>query len=75
MITNSTQTQMNMLTLHFDTPVTKSLNFPTQWRKGVGGMTKILCHGNNTHLTIIIFAENSSKYILNCNTITYFLII
>ncbi len=53
---------MNMLTLHLDTPVTKSFNFPTQWREvGVGDMTQILCHGNNTCLIIIIFDEIESK--------------
>jgi len=31
LLLQTTQTQMNMLTLHFDTPITKSLNLPTQW--------------------------------------------
>lgn len=31
MTTETSQTQMDMLTLHFDTPITESLHFPTQW--------------------------------------------
>lgn len=62
MTTETTQTQMNMLTLHFDTNY-QIFKFPhtVTCKAGVGDMTKFLYHVNGINQTLVIFAGNSRK--------------